>query len=259
MSDLEKAFSASAIGHIDADRGAPKRYYFVDPSNEDAGQKAEFISVLQDEEGVRDAVGAWMKNFSLKIEVKVLADMLHRVLVEQGGLALGLDITDVGFGVSQILPIIVKGFSAPADSLTLVEQPEAHLHPKMQADLADLFLVMAGLACASPDGKGIVAASVTTARRRFIIETHSEYLLKRLRLRVAEGKVRPADVAIYFLSKSREGSTVLDKKEMSIDGDFQWPEEFYATDLQDNIDFLMVKSARFRGRTEEGVKTVERS
>jgi predicted ATPase len=258
VAELEKSFSATAIAHIDADRGAPKRYYFTDPMNEETGSKAEFISILQDNERVRAAVDEWMNRFNLKIQVKALADMLHRVLVEQNKLDLGLDLTDVGFGVSQILPIIVKGFSAPANSLVLVEQPEAHLHPKMQADLADLFLVMSGLASILPEGDAIEAPLTDSVKKCFIIETHSEYLLKRLRLRVAQGKVRPQDVAIYFLSKSEQSdTTVLGKKDISSDGLFDWPEEFYATDLQDDLDLLRAQSARFRGELPSAARSSE--
>lgn len=237
LSELAESFSLDALAHIDADRGAPRRYYFTDFANEENDQKTGFVSVLAEDENVRKAVSDWMERFSLKIEVKKLADTLHRLLVEERGLNLGLDITDVGFGISQVLPIIVKGFCAPPDSLTFIEQPEAHLHPKMQSELADLFLEMAGLA-SNRRNREPIRPSDGTIKRRFIIETHSEYLLKRLRLRIAQGLVQPDDVAIYFLSRSGEGATELSRTKVEGDGNFDWPAEFYATDLRDNIEFI---------------------
>jgi hypothetical protein len=67
IAELKELFSSNAIGHIDADRGAPRRYYFTDPANEESLQKAGFISILQEDETVRTAVDGWMKNFSLKV------------------------------------------------------------------------------------------------------------------------------------------------------------------------------------------------
>ena len=68
-------------------------------------------------------------------------EIIHKLKIIQNGLS--LDITDVGFGVSQVLPVIVQGFFAKSGSLTLIEQPEVHLHPRMQADLGDLFIDIA--------------------------------------------------------------------------------------------------------------------
>jgi predicted ATPase len=77
-------------------------------------------------------------------------------------------IIDVGFGVSQLLPVVVMGLRAPQTSILLFEQPEIHLHPRVQANLADFFLRLA-----SPE-------------KRIIIETHSDHFINRLRRRIAE-------------------------------------------------------------------------
>ncbi|RYZ75918.1 MAG: hypothetical protein EOP04_32710, partial [Proteobacteria bacterium] len=101
----------------------------------------------------------------------------------KAGVDFELDIADVGFGISQILPVIVQCFLSKTNSFTVIEQPEIHLHPKMQADLTDLFIEVLG------DEKD----------KCLIVETHSEYLLNRLRLRIAQGKISRDDVAIYFV------------------------------------------------------------
>ena len=150
--------------------------------------------------------------------------------MKQYGLDLDLDITDVGFGVSQVLPVVVRGFLAPRDSVTLVEQPEIHLHPKMQAELADLFIEMV-----------LGRKRQHAGRRCLVVETHSEYLLKRLRRRLAEGElVSSEDVAIYFVYHDAERRTAkLDRIVVPKSGDFEWPKEFYAEDLADTMAFLM--------------------
>ncbi len=78
-----------------------------------------------------------------------------------------------------------------ADSLILIEQPEIHLHPKAQSILGDLFIA------ASNNGK-----------RHFIIETHSEHLLSRVRRRIAEGKIKKEDVIIYYFENTFDGTNI---------------------------------------------------
>lgn len=98
-------------------------------------------------------------------------------------------ISDVGFGVSQLLPIVVMGLRSPKTSLLLFEQPEIHLHPRLQANLADFFLTLA------------------LSEKRLLVETHSDHLINRLRLRIAED---PTDelkekVSILFVRPPQDG------------------------------------------------------
>ena len=76
-------------------------------------------------------------------------------------------IADVGFGVSQLLPILVIGLRSGRASLLILEQPEIHLHPRLQANLADFLLTLAA------------------SGRRIIVETHSDHFINRLRRRIA--------------------------------------------------------------------------
>ena len=107
--------------------------------------------VLKKNTQVNSRVNAWLKKFGLRVTVKEFKDIIHNIKINQNNL--DLDITDVGFGISQVLPILVQGFMSNNKSLTLIEQPEIHLHPKMQADLADLFIDILKLAA---DKKGKV-------------------------------------------------------------------------------------------------------
>ena len=116
-------------------------------------------------------------------------------------------------------------------SLTLIEPPEIHLHPKMQADLADLFIDIVKLAA---DKKGKIKKSL-------LIETHSEYLLKRLRRRISEGKLSSKDIAIYFIEprdKDNKDSALIKNIEISKDGSFEWPKDFYITEFEDDMTYF---------------------
>ena len=107
------------------------------------------------------------------------------------------NITDVGYGISQILPILVYGFDPPISRrhrsaekvFLLLQQPEVHLHPKAQAELSTLMAKLAAL-------RG----------RSFIVETHSDYMIDRARIEIRKGTIRPKDVSLIYLEP--KGRTV---------------------------------------------------
>jgi predicted ATPase len=101
------------------------------------------------------------------------------------------DLTHVGVGVSQVLPILVLSLLADTGSTLIFEQPELHLHPRVQTRLADFFV------------------SMTTLKKQCIVETHSEYLINRLRYRaaIADDEEVPQNTIMYFVEKSQGHST----------------------------------------------------
>jgi hypothetical protein len=105
-----------------------------------------------------------------------------QLLVTMGGPPANL--SDVGYGVSQTLPIIVQSLLAAPHGLLLLQQPEVHLHPRAQAALGSFF-----------------AQLIAKEKKELVIETHSDYLLDRVRVEVARGTVRASDVLILFFEK----------------------------------------------------------
>lgn len=110
-----------------------------------------------------------------------------QVLVNVGGRAVNL--LDVGYGVSQALPVIVEGRFSPARTL-LIQQPELHLHPKAQAALGTFFSRLA-----SSILKG-------QAKREFVIETHSDYIVDRIRREVAQKTISRESVIILYFERN---------------------------------------------------------
>ena len=104
------------------------------------------------------------------VDVKSEKSIMYQILFQLGASKQNeaVTIADVGFGVSQLLPILVLGLRSHESSLLLLEQPEIHLHPKLQANLADFLLTLA------------------EQGRRLIVETHSDHFINRLRRRIAE-------------------------------------------------------------------------
>lgn len=220
-------------------RANPQRYYFLDDSNTnqsvDNRNGTSLAEILKKNTRVKEKINKWMNHFDLSVDVKEFKDVIHNIKVTQNGLV--LDIPDVGFGISQVLPILVEGMMAPSKSTVIMEQPEIHLHPMMQAELADLFIDMLNLQ--SKEKRSIT--------KSLIIETHSEYILKRIRRRMAEGLISPRHVAIYFVKsrgKDNPDSAQLEMVSISKDGTIDWPREFYVTEMEDELAFFQSKIAK---------------
>ena len=158
-------FENKNINYVSPLRAHPQRYYLLDEANINTSLNTQsgtsLAEILKKNTQINSRVNTWLKKFGLKVTVKEFKDIIHNIKIHQNDL--DLDITDVGFGISQVLPILVQGFMSNNRSLTLIEQPEIHLHPKMQADLADLFIDIVKLAA---DKKGKIKKSL-------LIETHS--------------------------------------------------------------------------------------
>jgi predicted ATPase len=176
-----------------------------------------------------------LERFDLNVSVTEFQDIIHNIKVTQNQLL--LDIPDVGFGISQVLPILVEGMMAPSKSTIIMEQPEIHLHPMMQAELADLFI----------DILQLQTKSKSRIRKHLIIETHSEYILKRIRRRMAEGLISPKHVAIYFVkprNKENPETAEINLAPISKDGTIEWPRDFYITEIEDEMAFFKSKISK---------------
>jgi len=133
-----------------------------------------------------------------------------------------VDLPDVGFGISQVLPVLVQCFYAPSGSIILMEQPEIHLHPSAQSALAD---VMIDVINSRENGKD--------RNIQLIIETHSEHFLRRLQRRIVEGAVSQKKVSAYFANITKTPAT-LEPLQIDIFGNIQnWPDKFFGDELDD--------------------------
>lgn len=131
-------------------------------------------------------------------------------------------LADVGFGISQLLPIIVADLQLSSNSTLLVAQPEIHLHPSVQATLGDYLVRRAN-----------------ETNKRYILETHSEYLLNRLRLAIVKGEIEPSDIAVYYFSNLGSGSTTY-PVEFTQDGQILGaPREFFDTYMMDVMEIAL--------------------
>ena len=180
-------------------RSRPKRTYdptreFNDPEGSDIPMFLMRIEATQQKE--------WEKLKTQLVEFGKSSGLFQNIEVKNFGRALGTpfqlkfkvrgpntNIIDVGYGVSQILPILVHILNSDIEEMRyfLLQQPEVHLHPRAQAELSSLFAQLA-----------------SGGNRSFIVETHSDYMLDRARIEIIRGNIRPEDVSlIYFEPKGR--------------------------------------------------------
>jgi predicted ATPase len=129
---------------------------------------------------------------------------------------------DVGFGVSQVLPVIVQCFYTQANSTLILEQPEIHLHPAVQSELADLFI------------EAIRAREGGSARNvQLLVESHSEHFLRRLQRRIADKSIDASEVALYFCESSRGGATIRELEVDDLGNIRNWPRDFFGDQMED--------------------------
>ncbi len=133
------------------------------------------------------------------------------------GSKIRLQLRDVGYGCSQLLPVLLA--AVYSSEVVCVEQPELHLHPRQQGHLTDLFI---DSSATQPDG------GISAGPTQWIVETHSEAIISRLQRRIREGRLSSNDVSVLFVEPSAEGSRIiplrLDEKGQFID---EWPGGFF--------------------------------
>lgn len=240
---LRTEAALSSVYYLGPLREHPKRIYsWSGETPESVGQKGEFsiaailAASAQDRKLNRgpkrhlarfdEFIAQWLKDLGIieSFAVKPVAEgrKEYEVLVKVHPTSSEVKITDVGFGVSQVLPALVQAFYCPPNSTIWMEQPEIHLHPQVQAELADVFI------------------SATQAREngkernvQLIVESHSEHFLNRLQRRVAEGAISPDDVAVYFCRRGGS-ATELEPLRLNVLGEIEnWPENFFGDEMAD--------------------------
>jgi predicted ATPase len=161
---------------------------------------------------LRDAVKYWLQEMNLLDDVRTseAGKLGYNLAVRSKGTSSYVDLTGVGVGVSQVLPILVQTLLAPPGGFLIFEQPELHLQPAVQSGLADFLL------------SGVLAG------KQILVETHSDHFINRVRRRVAEGRIADPDevVQIYFVER-RKGKARYDPVSLASSGAFaKWPAGF---------------------------------
>ena len=236
--ELEYENMMDSIYYLGPLRDHPRReYHWAGASPNDVGQRGErtvdaILAATRDKEmrrlrprarGVKKIpfqkiVAHWLNELGLirdfSIDEIAEGTNLYRAVVRTSRWSVPTTLTDVGFGVSQVLPALVLLYYVPEGSTVLMEQPEIHLHPAVQSGLADVMLNVAAV-----------------RNVQIVVESHSEHLLRRLQRRVAERKASPEDVKLYFVSSQRDRAHMSDLR-LNEWGEIEnWPENFFGDEM----------------------------
>ena len=160
-------------------------------------------------------VAQWLSRLDLaqdfRVETLAEARRIFEVRVRNSRNSSEVLLTDIGFGVSQILPVLVLCFYVPMTSTIILEQPEIHLHPAAQSGLADVFV-----------------DAWRSNRTQILFESHSEHVLRRFQRRIAEGDLSADDIALYFCSTGRDGASKIEALKVDEFGNIcNWPSNFF--------------------------------
>lgn len=246
----QRAFGDS-VRYLGPLREAPHVLYDPGPSKRDLGVAGEYSAAVlhaqananvlmptPEGRGARrslsEALDFWLREFGLAENARSRDQgrMGIALSVTPTGIDREVDLTSVGVGVSQVLPVILLCLLAEPGTLVILEQPELHLHPKLQQDLADFLL-----AC-------------TRAGRQVVVETHSEHLVNRLRYRIAQDETNETHGLIRLVFAENEaGITSYREPEINAYGGLgeDWPAGFLdltARESQDLVRQALAKRKR---------------
>jgi predicted ATPase len=210
-------------------REHPRRLYeVIGETNSYVGVRGEYTAEMlyrMRKDPKMSEIDKWLQefNFGKTMRCVEVTPGAFTVFIRRTTKAPRISLADTGFGLSQVLPLIVQTVFGKTDNIIMTEQPEIHLNPRQQASLADLFV------SAVNAGKGVV------------VETHSEHLILRIRRYIAEKKLKASDVALYFTDKRLDTATVNEipiAKNGHIAPD-KWPERFFEDALHESMALAM--------------------
>ncbi len=215
--------------HIGPIRDEPSRTYTATgASPAEVGKSGEgSVNILLLESEIREKVKEWLKNFdiSLGFDLEELSGKTggstntYKIMLSDPNTKTDVNLVDVGFGASQILPIIVEGFNAPKNALIMIEQPEIHLHPRAQGAMGDLLVDIAKF-----------------NEKKLIVETHCDLLIRRVCKNILQKKIDHTDVIIYYFEPTESGTEV---KTITINrnGQFEnFPDGFFEESFEEAME-----------------------
>ena len=164
---------------------------------------------------IEERISWWLQEMDLGYSFSITrtstgTDRDYDVLIQKAPNSAKVTLADMGYGLSQFLPVLVHCYYAPEGSTLILEQPGIHLHPKVQSQLAELLIEV-----------------VTERKLQILVESHSEHLLTRLQLRIAEQQIAVSDTLLYFCENKDGVSNI---KSLNIDdlGNItNWPPNFF--------------------------------
>lgn len=241
--DITRAFrekvisSLKNISNIGPVRAVPERNQFftgespvnVGVRGEDAFKLLYLDKFNEKTKNLESKVNEWLFQYNYNYEWRIFKNSLGQFILTDTRTKVKVSIKDVGFGLSQILPIVVQVYNSGDIGTILIEQPEIHLHAKAQGELADLFIS--------------AIQNKLDNQKKIIIETHSEHILLRFQRRLAESCIgefdknfNVNDIAVYYI-ENPDGTSIKNNIVLNESGEIieqpQSFKKFFSYDFQE--------------------------
>jgi predicted ATP-dependent endonuclease of OLD family len=214
-------------------RATAQRYYrqqelSVAEIEADGANTAMFIDSMKPSE--LDNLNDWLES---NLDISILPERSGghlTISLKDHSTNTTMNIADMGFGYSQLIPILMELWSSTKSSentlgkntpptAIVIEQPELHLHPDLQAKLADIFLNISKL----PEHPNKIS---------LIIETHSPHIINRLGTLISQGNANKEDIGIYLFETDKSGNSTIRTSHFNSDGFLEnWPYGFFEPNI----------------------------
>jgi predicted ATPase len=224
------------VSYIGPLRDWPKRLYTLSgEAPADVGIRGQDApEILYRDPSLAKRASTWLRRLHLAQSIRChsVGGEAFRVVLHRAASSPDINFADCGFGLSQVLPLVVEAVHGRDHAITIAEQPEIHLNPGMQLRLADVFV------------------EIVAQGRSAIVETHSEHLVLNLRRLVAEGKLQSTDIALYYVEKQGDSSRV---REVPIQENGHvlandWPRGFFGEAFTTSMALASAQARRSRAR-----------
>ncbi len=251
FSSLFKAFF-SDLYYLASTRAEPRRHdrwegeHAIDVGKRGHDVISALLSARVKHRGQNEErISAWLREMKLahsfSLESQDDDEKNYEIRLRKNAESPAVPLVDMGYGLSQFLPVLVLCYYVPKGSTLILEQPGIHLHPMVQSQLADLLIEV-----------------VTERNLQVIVESHSEHLLVRLQRRIAEGgtgetTISTDEIGLYFCRNDEaEGVSTLDPLDVDKVGNIRnWPENFFG-DVMGDMFAITDAQAKQLKRQEEG-------
>ena len=174
------------FNYISSIRNSPNRFYVKNKENSFGSILSDFLEKNpQTDDKVKKFLNKYLAYFEIGEQISIARNSdfgTYSITVYKQGKKINL--LDLGYGISQIMPILLQILLTAFDGNTssiIIEEPETNLHPALQSKLADMLI----------DANKVFGI-------QFIIETHSEYLIRKLQYLTAKGEIKPEDTQLYY-------------------------------------------------------------
>jgi hypothetical protein len=230
----------SSITHLGPLRSMPPRVQAFSSSWDSTlpADGANVVPLLAKRPGILDQLNTWLERLEIPYEISVakinssesLAPIgeIQCLLLTDTRTGVSSSTLDVGFGLSQVIPVVIHALLARPGNPLLIEQPEIHLHPAVQARLMDLFVSQVERQFRGQNDPLFPGRNLAGSRQ-FILETHSEHMILRLQKAIRLGRISPDRVAVLHVEKNGSGSSIVRRLRLNDRGEFidEWPGGFF--------------------------------